>query len=99
MLFSILGAASMAVTASGLVIASIWINFQLWDVYKLDFPLVLLLLLIVLVTGTNMIYGFLAESQPRKIIKGMFDQYVPRATSTPCWPTRITIASRGRVKS
>ena len=28
MLFSILGAASMAVTASGLVIASIWINFQ-----------------------------------------------------------------------
>ncbi|MCH7672481.1 MAG: adenylate/guanylate cyclase domain-containing protein, partial [Proteobacteria bacterium] len=79
MLFSILGAASMAITATGLVAASIWINFQLWDVYKLDFPLVLLLLLIVLVTGTNMIYGFLAESQTRKLIKGMFDQYVPPA--------------------
>ena len=79
MLFPILGAASMAVTAGGLIAASIWVNFQLWDVYKLDFPLVLLLLLIVLVTGTDMIYGFLAESQTRKTIKGMFDQYVPQA--------------------
>ena len=37
----------------------------------------LLLLLILFVTMTNLIYGFLSESQTRKTIKGMFDQYEP----------------------
>lgn len=53
--------------------------FQLWADYQLDFSLVLTLLLILLVTATNLIYGFLSESQTRKVIKGMFDQYVPPA--------------------
>jgi adenylate cyclase len=79
MLLPVLGAASMALTAVILLAASIWTNFQLWDTLKWDFPLVLLLLLIVMLTLTNMIYGFLAESQTRRTIKGMFDQYVPPA--------------------
>ncbi|MDA1370155.1 MAG: adenylate/guanylate cyclase domain-containing protein [Proteobacteria bacterium] len=79
MLFPHLGAASLAATAITLLIGSVWINFQLWANYKLDFTLVLLLLLIVLVTTANFIYGFLSESQTRKTIKGMFDQYVPPA--------------------
>ncbi len=79
MTFPFMGAASMAVTGSALLAGAVWGNFQLWDVYKLDFPLVLLLLLIFLVTVTNLIYGFLSESQTRKTIKGMFDQYVPPA--------------------
>lgn len=77
--FPFLGAATMAVLALVLVVLSIWTNFQLWTVYKLDFPLVLLLVLIGFITAINLIYGFLAESQTRKMIKGMFDQYVPPA--------------------
>ena len=53
--------------------------FQLWADYQLDFSLVLTLLLILRVTATNLIYGFLSESQTRKVIKRMFDQYVPPA--------------------
>ncbi|PCI73995.1 MAG: adenylate/guanylate cyclase domain-containing protein [SAR86 cluster bacterium] len=79
MIFPLMGAASMAVTGAVLVTGTVWGNFQMWDIYKLDFPLVLILILILLVTMTNLIYGFLSESQTRKTIKGMFDQYVPPA--------------------
>ena len=77
--FPFLGAATMAVSSLILIVLSIWTNFQLWTVYKLDFPLFLLLFLIFLITAINLVYGFLAESQTRKMIKGMFDQYVPPA--------------------
>lgn len=79
MVFPFLGAATMAAAALSLMILSLWLNFQLWTNYKLDFPIVLLLLLIFLVTAINLIYGFIAESKTRKTIKGMFDQYVPPA--------------------
>ncbi len=79
MVFPLMGAASMAVTGTVLLVLSIWSNFQLWAVYKLEFPIILLLLLIFLITAANLIYGFLSESQTRKVIKGMFDQYVPPA--------------------
>lgn len=79
LLFPVMGAASMAVVGSVLFMGALWGNFQLWDIYKLDYPVVLLLLLIFLLTALNLIYGFLSESQTRKTIKGMFDQYVPPA--------------------
>lgn len=79
MSFPYMNAAVMAGTAITLMLGSIWLNFQLWADYKLDFSLVLLLLVIAMVTSVNLIYGFLAESQTRKTIKGMFDQYVPPA--------------------
>lgn len=79
MSFPFMNAAVMAGTALTLVVGSVWVNFQLWANYKLDFSLVLLLLVIIMVTSVNLIYGFLAESQTRKTIKGMFDQYVPPA--------------------
>ena len=79
LVFPIMGAASMAATGTVLLAATVWGNFQLWELYKLDFPLVLILVLIFLVTAINLIYGFLSESQTRKTIKGMFDQYVPPA--------------------
>lgn len=74
-----LGATSMVATAIALIAGIIWSNFQLWSVYKMDFSLVLLLLVVFVVTSVNMVYGFLSESQTRKVIKGMFDQYVPPA--------------------
>lgn len=79
MAFPFMGAASMATAGSVLLAVAVWGNFQIWGVYKMDFPLLLLLILILLVTMTNLIYGFLSESQTRKAIKGMFDQYVPPA--------------------
>jgi len=79
MSFPFMNAAVMAGAAFTLLVGSVWFNFQLWANYKLDFSLVLLLLLIIMVTSVNLIYGFLAESQTRKTIKGMFDQYVPPA--------------------
>jgi adenylate cyclase len=79
MSFPFMNAAVMAGAAFTLLVGSVWFNFQLWANYKLDFSLVLLLLVIIMVTSVNLIYGFLAESQTRKTIKGMFDQYVPPA--------------------
>ncbi len=78
-LFPHLGPASMASSGFALIAIGVWGNFQLWSVYKLDFPMVLFIALILLITAINLIYGFLAESQTRKVIKGMFDQYVPPA--------------------
>ena len=72
--FPFMNAAVMAATAITLIVGSVWLNFQLWAMYQLDFSLVLVILLVLLVTATNLIYGFLAESQTRKVIKGMFDQ-------------------------
>lgn len=75
--FPFLGAGAIGIISLILITLSVWLNFQLWTNYKLDFSLVLLLLLIVLITSVNMIYGFVSESQTRKKIKDMFDQYVP----------------------
>ena len=77
--FPYLGAASLAASASALIVAAIWLNFQLWSQFHMDFTLAYILMLIVFITATNLIYGFLSESQTRKTIKGMFDQYVPPA--------------------
>lgn len=74
-----MGAAAMVSTAIALTAAVIWANFQMWSLYKLDFSLVLVLVLILTVTAINLVYGFLSESQTRRVIKGMFDQYVPPA--------------------
>lgn len=78
-LFPYLGPATMAASSVALLGFTVWSNFQLWSAFKLDFPMVLLITLILVVTGINLVYGFLAESQTRKVIKGMFDQYVPPA--------------------
>ena len=55
------------------------LNFQLWSNYQLDLPLVILLLVVFLVTLANLAYGFLREGNTKKVIKGMFGQYVPPA--------------------
>ena len=77
--FPYLGPGILTLATVGFLAASVWSNFYLWSVFKLDFPLVMALFLILLITALNMIYGFLSESLTRKTIKGMFDQYVPPA--------------------
>jgi adenylate cyclase len=79
LIFPFLGATSMAGASIVMMVAVVWANFQLWANFGLDFSVVFLLLVIFLVAAVNLVYGFLAESQTRKVIKGMFDQYVPPA--------------------
>ena len=74
-----LGPAALTFATLSSVAGVVWGNFVLWDRFKLDLPLVIIVFLIVLIATVNMIYGFLSESLTRKTIKGMFDQYVPPA--------------------
>ncbi|MEX0619278.1 MAG: adenylate/guanylate cyclase domain-containing protein, partial [Pseudohongiellaceae bacterium] len=77
--FPYLGAGLLTLAAMLAMGALSWANFTLWYEYKMDFPLVLLLFLVLVLFVVNLAYGFLAESVTRKAIKGMFDQYVPPA--------------------
>ncbi len=74
-----LGPALLALSSSTFIIGLVALNLYMWNHYNLDFSLVVFLLLIVLIAAANMTYGFLKEGQHRKVIKGMFDQYVPPA--------------------
>jgi adenylate cyclase len=75
-IYPYLGPALLAISSITFMIGMTAMNFYLWSRYNLDFPLVLLILLIAVV---NMTYGFLKEGLNKKLIKGMFDQYVPPA--------------------
>ncbi len=74
-----LGPALLGISSVTFMVGLIVLNFQLWSRYNLDISLVILLLLILVITTVNMTYGFLREGLNKKVIKGMFDQYVPPA--------------------
>jgi adenylate cyclase len=74
-----LGPALLALSSVTFMVGLTALNFQLWSRYNLDISLVILLVLILLITIVNMTYGFLREGLNKKVIKGMFDQYVPPA--------------------
>lgn len=54
-------------------------NFYLWARLSLDLPIASILLLVAALTMLNLGYGFLRETNNRRLLKGMFDQYVPPA--------------------
>ncbi len=74
-----LGPATLAVSAVLIIAVTIWGNFQLWALAKMDISLTLILFLIIALFVVNTAYGFLSERLTRKTIKGMFNQYVPPA--------------------
>ncbi|MGP1609663.1 MAG: adenylate/guanylate cyclase domain-containing protein, partial [Burkholderiales bacterium] len=74
-----LGPALLTVSSVTFLLGLTVLNFQLWTRYNLDISLVILWLLIILIATVNMTYGFLREGVNKKVIKGMFDQYVPPA--------------------
>ncbi len=74
-----LGPALLGLSGTTFIMGLVVLNLYLWNHYNLDFSLVVLLLLVMLIAIVNMTYGFLKEGQHRKVIKGMFDQYVPPA--------------------
>ena len=54
-------------------------NIYLWHIYRLDLPIASTLLLIIALTLLNLAYGYFRESASRRLLKGMFNQYVPKA--------------------
>jgi adenylate cyclase len=54
-------------------------NFFLWHVYRLDLPIASPVLLILALTLLNLAYGYFRENASRRLLKGMFNQYVPQA--------------------
>ena len=54
-------------------------NFYLWHVYHLDLPIASTVLLIFTLTLLNLAYGYFRENASRRLLKGMFNQYVPKA--------------------
>lgn len=69
-----------AISASALaVLLGISGNFYLWTYLRLDLPLAAVLLLVSGLTILNLGYGFIRENLSRRLLKGMFDQYVPPA--------------------
>jgi len=69
-----------AISVSGIaVLLGISGNFYLWTYQHLDLPLAAVLLLVGGLTIINLGYGFISENVSRRLLKGMFDQYVPPA--------------------
>ena len=67
----ILSALTLSIVVTG--------NFYLWHVYRLDLPIASICLLILVLTVLNLAYGYLRENASKRLLKGMFNQYVPQA--------------------
>ncbi|AWB67000.1 adenylate/guanylate cyclase domain-containing protein [Saccharobesus litoralis] len=77
--FPRLGPGQMALYGGVLVAVTIAINSFLWTNEKTSLPLTTPILLCFFITVINIAFGFFAENNQKKMIKGMFDQYVPPA--------------------
>lgn len=67
----VLSALTMLIVVSG--------NFYLWHAHRLDLPIASTCLLILVLTLLNLAYGYLRENASKRLLKGMFNQYVPQA--------------------
>jgi len=63
-------------TTLALVVAG---NFYLWHFLRLDLPIASTFLLVLALTLLNLGYGYLRENASKRLLKGMFNQYVPQA--------------------
>ncbi|MEX1198213.1 MAG: adenylate/guanylate cyclase domain-containing protein [Pseudohongiellaceae bacterium] len=79
LLLPMLGPALLTLASLLIVGGLIWGNFWLWGSQRLDLSLTLPVVLVLLLMGLNLVWGFLRERRTRQTIKGMFDQYVPPA--------------------
>ncbi|WP_296981217.1 MULTISPECIES: CHASE2 domain-containing protein [unclassified Thalassolituus] len=71
-----LSAVLLSTLAAALLVAG---NLALWVNYRLDLPVAAALILAVSLTMLNLGWGFTRENRSRRLLKGMFDQYVPPA--------------------
>lgn len=74
-----LGPVQMALVGGISAAMVVGFNLYLWQVQKIELPLLQPLVLVMLITTYNMVRGFFKENSSRQQIKSMFDQYVPPA--------------------
>ncbi|NQY87898.1 MAG: adenylate/guanylate cyclase domain-containing protein [Colwellia sp.] len=79
LVFPAIGPMSLTITVILLMILTTWFNFWLWQIHHISLMITTSLLLIFLVGIYNLGLGFFKENSQRKMIKGIFDQYVPPA--------------------
>ncbi len=53
-------------------------NFYLWHAHQLDLPIASTCLLILVLTLLNLAYSYLREHANKRLLEGMFNQYVPQ---------------------
>lgn len=79
LVFPAIGPLSLTITATSVMFLTTWFNFWLWQTHHISLMITTSLLLIFLVGIYNLGLGFFNENNQRKMIKGIFDQYVPPA--------------------
>jgi len=77
--FPAIGPLSLSSTVAVLMVVVTWFNFWLWQEHHISLMLITSLLLIFLLGIVNFGLGFFKETNQKKMIKGIFDQYVPPA--------------------
>ncbi len=78
-LLPFLSPAWMTIIAFAMLAGVIGANFYLWQAHLLDLPLASSVLLVMALSTINVVVGFLRENVQRRMLKTMFDQYVPPA--------------------
>jgi adenylate cyclase len=78
-LFPTIGPLSLSITVIALLVLTGWFNYWLWLYQGISLMLTTSLLLIFLVGMYNLSLGFFKSNSQKKMIKGIFDQYVPPA--------------------
>lgn len=78
-LFPAIGPLPLMITGSLVMIVTTYGNFWLWQQHHISLMLTTSLMLIFLVGLYNLALGFFKENSQKKVIKSIFDQYVPPA--------------------
>ncbi|MBA6391510.1 adenylate/guanylate cyclase domain-containing protein [Colwellia sp. BRX10-3] len=78
-LFPAIGPLPLMITGTLVMVITTYANFWLWQQHHISLMLTTSLLLIFLVGFYNLALGFFKENSQKKIIKSIFDQYVPPA--------------------
>ncbi len=78
-LFPFLTPVWMTLVAFATLAGVVGVNFYLWQQQLLDLPLASSLMLVMVLSTVNLVIGFLRENVHRRMLKSMFDQYVPPA--------------------
>jgi adenylate cyclase len=78
-LFPTIGPLSLSTTVIVLLVLTSWFNYWLWLSQGISLMLTTSLLLIFLVGMYNLSLGFFKANSQKKMIKSIFDQYVPPA--------------------
>ena len=65
------------VGSAALMISVVVFNLTMWQFFNLDLPLASVVLMTGVLVGFNMVYGYFIESHGKRLLSGLFGQYVP----------------------